>query len=178
MAFQSPTAFIQRRSLLAAFENSEALPSRNNPFKVLRPPHKSIVENRKVCGKRCDVGKSCKSRAPPAKREFPAPVFASFIKVARAVVGGIVGESGICSSPHVRTQRLRCGTAGKITHSHANGTSAPEARAFKLRRQNAPRDDLKNARTASTRTTAARPVKILRNDRFQDKKIPPRALNA
>ena len=27
MAFQSPTAFIQRRSLLAAFESSEALPS-------------------------------------------------------------------------------------------------------------------------------------------------------
>lgn len=55
----------------------------------------------------------------------------------------------------------------QTAHPHRKRANAP---AFKLRRQNALRDDLNNARTASARTTAARPVKILRNDRFQDKK--------
>ena len=77
--------------------------------------------------------------------------------------------------------RKNCGVAGKnYAQPCERHTSTESIRttAFKLRQQNAPQDNLNNAHAASTRTTAVRSVKISRNDRFQDKKIPPRALNA
>ena len=128
------------------------IPKRCRPETILLrycANHRRIRASSKI-EKCAESGARCRrNRAPSSKREFPAPVFASLIKIACAVIGGIIGESGICPSPHVR--RKNCGAARREKLRTIMQTAHPHRKhadtAFKLRRQNAPQDDLNNART-------------------------------
>ena len=155
------------------------LPVRNNPFEALRPPHKSIAR------KRAQAVKYRKNFVKVALRHqrgsFPLSRLRRSLKLRAPLSAELSAKAAFVQA--LAFGRKNCGaawrekmrTAMQTAHPHRKRANAP---AFKLRRQNAPRDDLNNARTASTRTTAARPVKISRKDRFKTKKIPPRALNA
>ena len=146
MAFQSPTAFIQRRSLLAAFESSEALPSRNNPFEALRPPHKSIAENRKVCGKRRDAGKSCKSALRHQSGSFPLPCLRRSLKLRAPLLAELSAKAAFVQAlafgrkncGAARREKLR--TAMQTAHPHRKRANAPAFKhRFKTRHRTTPK---------------------------------------
>lgn len=146
------------------------LPVRNNPFEALRPPHKSIAR------KRAQAVKYRKNFVKVALRHqrgsFPlsrlrrslklrAPLLAELSAKAAFVQALAFGRKN-CGA--ARREKLR--TAMQTAHPHRKRANAPAFKhRFKTRHRTTPK-----VRTASARTTAARPVKILRNERFQDKK--------
>ena len=104
---------------------------------------------------------------------FPLPCLCRSLKLRAPLLAELSAKAALVQARAfgrkdcgaARREKLR--TAMQTAHPHRKRTNAP---AFKLRRQNAPPDDMNNARTTSTQTTAARPVKISRATVFKTKK--------